>query len=176
MKLKRKRIDKVSNSELASRLKLRFGEKCEWLEEESRKDPSLKSDLATLNDLINIFGIKKFYAIQADLKNWSSRVKQMGKNFVCVDCGKSYTTELGCKYHVNGKCTKNIAKYKCFLCQYDVLETSKIECKSESQLEAAFLYFWQITFGQITWKKTLAPFNPAALFAQNFGHLTKTVS
>ena len=37
-------------------------------------------------------------------------------------CGKSYGTELGCKYHVEGKCPKDLAIYVCRLCGFSAKE------------------------------------------------------
>lgn len=110
-------------------LKLRFGDRMEWLPTEIENNPELAADTKTLTDLMKVFGIKKFYQIQADLKSWASRIKKTDAKYACVDCGRSYTTELGCKYHVNGRCPKNISKYRCQICHYEVLETAKIECK-----------------------------------------------
>lgn len=110
-------------------LKLRFGDKMQYLETEIENNPNIIKDIHTLHDMAKLFGIKKFYKILTDPEPLSSKIRKEGNIFVCIACNKNYKNEPGIKYHVNGKCPKNIASYKCLLCNFEVIETAKIECE-----------------------------------------------
>jgi len=114
---------------LEETLKLRFGSKMEFVGAEIENHPELATDTKLLNNLLKIFGIKRFYKMQGDIKAWATRIQKKGKDYACKDCGRTYGTELGCKYHVRGKCPQNIQQYRCELCPYEILETAKMECK-----------------------------------------------
>ena len=101
----------------------------QYLETEIENNPNIIKDIHTLHDMAKLFGIKKFYKILTDPEPLSSKIRKEGNIFVCIACNKNYKNEPGIKYHVNGKCPKNIASYKCLLCNFEVIETAKIECR-----------------------------------------------
>lgn len=125
---KRSEKKSVPDSAHTKALKDEFGSKCEFFRERIEQNSTITSDVQMMKDLVNIFGLKKFYDMEVDA-DWAKRIKRLGSRFQCADCKKEYSTELGLKYHVKGKCPKNIAKYRCFICSETQFEASRLECK-----------------------------------------------
>ena len=89
----------------------------EYLDDEIAKNPSIREDTVLLNLLVEHFDVKLLTAqTLTDSSKWETKIIEKNGKFICKLCGKSYGTRLGAKYHVNGKCPKDLAKYSCRLC------------------------------------------------------------
>lgn len=101
----------------AAELALQFGNKLEYLADEMAKDESIRNDQSLLNALVEHFDVKLLTGRKlTDSAKWETKVIEKSGKFACKQCGKTYGTRLGCKYHVNGKCPKDPAMYSCRLC------------------------------------------------------------
>ena len=67
-KTPKKRVEKQKPEDTPQTLALKqeFGSKLEFFRERIAQDPSITIDLKIMNDLVNIFGIKKFYQMELD--------------------------------------------------------------------------------------------------------------
>ena len=54
--------------------------KLEFFRERIAQDPSITIDLKIMNDLVNIFGIKKFYQMELD-SDWAKRIRRNEQKF-----------------------------------------------------------------------------------------------
>ncbi|CBY23080.1 unnamed protein product [Oikopleura dioica] len=109
--------------ELQKKVKADYGTNCEKLEARILKDASILGDIEKLRLLEKIFGIKKLYKTEHNI----AEIKMNGKLFVCAECGQSYTTRPGIKYHISGRCPEVPSIHKCRLCEYQSGETFKID-------------------------------------------------
>ena len=105
-----------------------FGPKLEYFEDKVKDDDSIALNVPLLKRIVKNFGIKKLSReILSNDIPWQKRILVEMDKYSCVQCGKSYKSRLGCKYHVTGKCPKNKAFFSCLLCDFNSSATSIME-------------------------------------------------
>jgi len=120
--------DQVEEKFSLGNLQLQFGRKLEYLEDEIKQKPEIVTNVELCKAIENGFGIKKLFSrALSDNRPWKEKIKVVNGKYTCIKCGKSYGTELGCKYHVEGKCPKDLAIYVCRLCGFSAKEQGLME-------------------------------------------------
>jgi len=120
--------DQVEEKFSLGNLQLQFGRKLEYLEDEIKQKPEIVTNVELCKAIENGFGIKKLFSrALSDNRPWKEKIKIVNGKYTCIKCGKSYGTELGCKYHVEGKCPKDLAIYVCRLCGFSAKEQGLME-------------------------------------------------